>query len=350
MRHLLLVLPALAGCAAAVPAYLLDPERSPPPDCNPEQFVVAVGTSRGGRAAAEEQARAAVVKKLGSRIEIETRRIVEVSTKDGATSSERSLHEGVSEKAEYKHAELITAVGKPVTSGDETFVLACLERSKAAAALGQDLVSPLAVFDSTSARAFEAGKREDRPAFAAAFREAGRASVQCLPILAQIAALGAQTAETRRVPEALRSLAVEAARLRSLTTFQVALDAQGVAPDLASSVAETLRQALARIGREARVGEPACAPGITYGVSASLEPRCHWGSLGHTCAPQLQLTGRECSTQRVAFELGFTDPRQVSGSDLREADRALRRALGQLTAGLLEPRLRTALSTELPID
>ncbi|HEY3451344.1 MAG TPA: hypothetical protein VGK67_33610 [Myxococcales bacterium] len=350
MRSLLLVLPVLAGCATAVPAYLLDPERSPPPDCGPDRFLSAVGTSRAGRAAAEEQARAAVVKKLGSRIEIETRRIVEVSSRDGVTTSRRTLNEGVSERAEFKHAELISVVGPPVTSEGETYALACLDRARAASMLAGDLVAPLAVFDSTTARALEAGQRGDRPAFSAAYREAGRASLQCVPVLAQVAALGVEGPEARKVSQALQSLAVEAARLRSLTTFQVALEAPDVPADVASTAADALRQALARVGGEARVGAAACAAGVTYGVSARLEPRCRWGQLGHTCAPHLQLVANECSSGRVAFELGLSDPKQLAGSDLNEAPRALRRALAQLNAAFLEPRLRAALSTELPVD
>ncbi len=339
---------AAAGCAVApLPGYLLDPEGSPPPACPPDRFVAAVGSSTAGRAEAEQRARAAVVKKLGSSIAVETKRVVEVSRKSGIFTSDRSLTERIEERAEFRRGDLVRTVGAPVERRGETYALACLDRAAAAAALERDLAPALSRYRAASRRAREALRAEDSAGFAAAYREASRGALEALAGLAQLRAVSGAGPE----PDLERdwgALLDAAARRRESASFRI--EVTGAVPeDVRSAIASAFRASVAGWGTGPVAASGCAGAGRTaYLVRVHAEPGCAWGSLGYACRPRLALRAERCGTGRVVLEASLHEP-QLSGIDPDRPERALRKAVRGLTPAALEPALREAFSGELPL-
>jgi len=342
-----------AGCATApspepLPAWYADPARSPHPDCPPSRFLVEAASSPHGRFDAEARARAAVARRISSAIAVETERVAQLARADGEDRSSRSLKQVIREQADFRHAELIRIAGAPAQRGDEAWALACLDREEALEVLRREMEASLARFESAAARARAAIATKDAPGFTQAFTESVSLEPELLPRLAQMRAIAAEPpAEERAVAAAVRELHLEAGRIRGDAIIRLQLRAADVPADLRDAVLESFRAAVSDLGLRAVVTrDGACAPG-SHLVRVDVEPSCRWGSLGHACRPKFAVEGEACDSHRVAFQAGFDDLTQ--GTDAREIERALRKALGRIDREKLKGKLRDLLGAEFPL-
>jgi hypothetical protein len=348
-----LALLSLAGCATASAPKCGDWRDRPTQYGHERNMVAGLGSAPASAADAHQTARQRALADLASQIQVQVRAQL-ISNEQFTRRGTKTLDtEHVESKIDVTTTmNLVGAQSLESCEEKGTFYLLLgLDRAKARSTLLAELRPTLGRFHAAQARAEEALQRLDRPGFTAAWLEARQAGAASLPLAAQIGALGPMPAEVQRIGTDLGAIAAAGSQLRAQTSFQVALEAPGVPADLASSTAELVRQVLARLSREATLGDAACSPSsATYRVEVRLDPRCHWGSLGHSCAPQVQVIATECAGGRRIFEAGLGDPKQIAATDSRDADRALRKALGLLTAERVEARLKEALATELPLE
>jgi hypothetical protein len=351
MRALGLAL-LLAGCAP-MPAWLVDPERSPHPDCPPARFAVAVGSSRAGRADAEAQARAAIVRRLGSRIEVETDRVLSATRTGDEVTVRRSLDERVHDQAAFGHGELVRAVGPSYRRGGETFVLACLDREAAAGALRRDLAAPLERFDAAAERAHQAAVDREAPAFVVAW-QAARAEVPAIaPLLGQLRALSdAPAPEEARFRARAAWIEGEAARLRTAVKLYVRATAPDVPAAQQRTLLEAVRDAARALGFTTELaGADAACPRLgpaAYLLDAEAHADCAWRSLGNECRLEVLLRAQSCAAGRTVFESGLPGT-LLRGIDLRDGALALRKAFRDVVPATFEPALRRGFLGELPM-
>ena len=342
-----------SACAAALPPYLVDPEATPHPACPPAQFIVGVGSSQQGRGDAEAQARAAVVKKLSSQIEVETDRMVNVGRRDGAAVNDHWISQNSRERGQFRHGELIKIVGSPASRGDETLVLACLDRRRAADALSADAGPLLAKFDAAAKRATAARDENDWEGFASAYREASRAIRGAFPIIVQLKALGGGAgAQGEIILSEWQEIVGTASAFRGRTVFRLRLAAKALPDEMASMVTEAVREALTSLGGTVMISESGCegASQGTFFIDVAATAECHWGGLGHSCRPRLTAVARDCHSRRQLFDAALGDPRTLVGNDPEDEQRALKKALAKLTAASITPQLQQAFSAVLPVD
>lgn len=341
-------LAAALGCATTLPGHFVDPERSPHPDCDPQRFVVAVGSSPAGPNEARERAARNVVNKLGSWIEVESRRVIETSRKNGLLSSERTVTEKFEQRARFAHAELIRPVGATAELGRETHALACLDRAAASAALERDLAPSLAAFRASCRRAREATDRQDSAGFASAYRAATQAAISGLAVVAQLRALARPSTAEAELDRESADLVEQASRFRAAASFRLAVTGD-VPDDLRRVVADAFRGALATVAREVRLADDCGnASRAVYLVRVRAEGDCRWGTLGHTCRPRFGVHAEQCTSGRVVLDASV-HPAELGASDARDPERALRKAIRPLSAELIEPSLREAFAAELPL-
>ena len=344
----LLVVAACASGPAPLPAYYRDPVRSPAPECPPSRFLVEAASSPDGRADAEARARAAVVRRISSAIEVETERVAEIARVDDRDVAARSLKQVIRERADFRHAELIQAAGAPEERDGVTWALACLDRERALDTLRREMETPLARFESAAVRAREALARKDGPGFTQAFHESVALEPELLPRFAGLRAIAAAPPEEERAFAAsIRELHQAAGRRRAEAQIHLQVRADGLPPDLRDAVTEAFRAAIAGLGLRTVVARDGACPDGVHRVQVEVTPACRWGSLGHWCRPRFTLSGEACDTHRVVFEAGLDDLAQ--GVDPREVERALRKALLRIDHEKLEKKMRELFASELPL-
>ena len=344
---------ARCACASApLAGHLRDPENIPHPACPPARFVVGVGASVDGREEAEARARAAVVRRLGSEIAVATDRMVELSRKDGVLSTDRTLRQRFKEEAKFRHGELVALVGEPALHDGQTYAFACLDRAIAAATLERELDRPLAAFDEAAGRAERAAGQGAHAPFAAAHREAAALAPGVLVLLGQLhAVLGAPPAAEAPFRERWKQLFVREQELRASVAVRLHVQGEELPIELRANVVEALRAAFVELGVPATVGDGAACTTADRGlylVRVEAAAGCAWGALGHTCRPRLVARVQECSTQRLVFDAGLL-PEGLRGTDGRDPERALRKALRDVTVARVAPELQRLLGGELPL-
>lgn len=345
---LLLVVAACVSAPAPLPAYYRDPVGSPFAGCPPSRFMVEAASSPNGRADAEARARAAVVRRISSAIEVETERVAEVARVADRAVASRSLKQVIKERADFRHAELIQAAGAPEERDGVTWALACLDRERALETLRGEMATPLARFESAAGRAREALARKDGPGFTQAFHESVALEPELLPAFAGLRAIAAAPpAEERAFAAAIRELHQAAGRMRGEAQIHLQVRADALPPDLRDAVTEAFRGAIAGMGLRTVVTRDASCPAGVHRVQVDVKPACRWGSLGHWCKPRFTMSGEACDTHRVVFEAGLDDLAQ--GADPREVDRALRKALLRIDHEKLGKKMRELFASELPL-
>src|SRR5690606_29958501 len=151
-------------------------------------------------------------------LEVETERIVAAGRSGGEVVADHSIKQVVRDKSSFSHGQLVRIVGQPERMDGEIFVLACLDREEAGAALQRDYAQPLAAFQSAAGRAVRAHGEGQRASFSAAYREALAVAPVLLPLLAEYRAItGRDGPEAAGVGEQLRLINEQAGRLRTET-------------------------------------------------------------------------------------------------------------------------------------
>ena len=137
--------------------------------------------------------------------------------------------------------------------------------------------------------------------------------------------------------------------LISQTSFNVAVDAQGVPADeaqrLGADVAATVRDSGFAVGQANACGTSSYL--LTVIVKKD-ESSCRYGGLGWNCSPQLGLAAKDCKSGRTAFSVPWTG--LLKGSHVKDEERALRKALSVAAGAPLKLWVRTALASELPVS
>jgi hypothetical protein len=251
------------------------------------------------------------------------------------------------QRTSFTHAELIEPKGETVTLAGTTRQLACLDRQQAQRVLEQELTSSLATFESRARNALQAREKGDYAAFTASFREATAESERCVPLVFQVATLaGGQADLSQRFWGQLKALTEAAADVRSGVRVGVKVEAPGFPDDVRQQLSRSVCEAVQSDDLTC-VPAPDCG-GVTHLVTVTGEANCRFGGLGHTCQPQVSLHGTECRTRRQAFLSPYAGP-VLKGTNVKDEEKALRKALGNITADVVRAWVVQSLSREIPM-
>ncbi len=349
-----LIASMLMGCAPLrpvppMPAYLDDPRKNPHPECPPEQSILAVGSSRSGLSDAKYVALGLVARQVDAKIEVKVEQVSEITRKNGETDSFRKFLREFKELSKFERSPLIKLVGAPGFRGEEAYVLACLDRARAAEELRKDLPPKLARFTAAYKNALQQEMAGDWPGFITAYLDAYGSAPSALALATQLSTvLGTNTSEEQELRRQLDILETKAADIWNHISFRMKIHS-GEIPSGGEIVAERFRSAVNRFGRGIPVESSNCqgARRGTYLFEVTPKADCTWGPVGHTCQLRLQVEITECWSKRGVALLGISDG-SLSGADRYTKEQALRYALEKLKPALLEVNLRGALASEVP--
>jgi hypothetical protein len=293
-------------------------------------------------------AKKGLLTKLGNTIHVEVESFSRMASNNGVESDEFREIARLLERVDFAHAELIEISGSPTHENGETYVVACMRRDLARAALERDLAVEVKKFDTWDKAATEAQARGDRPTFVTALGHLSSAMATAAPKLVQIRALAGPAGVEQHLTSRWLVLVKASTEFRAQTRFVLDMQTEPSAAAIASDLSEDFRKALTPLGSEVRLGAACPAAAIaTYLVSAHADAECHLGSLGPTCRLVLDVRGRECATGRQVFRSGM-DRIKASATDTRGEEWALRKMAQKLDPKQIALELRSVLKSELP--
>jgi hypothetical protein len=348
---------AFGACASSepksLPGYFVDWRKYPHPNCDPEKFLGASGSSKQGAADAEEAARARLVRMLNSSISVETKRFMRTVQKNQDVSFESGFIQKVSSRSEFRHDNLIQPVNIPVENNGTTWVFVCMSKERAAEALREDFIEQFSLFKTANTRAFQTMNEQDNAAFTVAYRQAAGYVPALLTGIGALTSIGVEVREEEaQFRPAWVALQADAASIRA-AQIQLHWQSDGFSAMDSQKSMETFQTALGQLGFATGVGDDSCPktekPSF-YVLSVRATNGCEWGGLGFVCQPAFHVTAHQCTrtNKRNVFESNISVS-SARGLDSRKEDKALSRALVNLTPEAITPLLRESFSSQLPL-
>ena len=325
---------ALLLCVSACGTVRPDAVTKPSPRYSHADYVVGIGTSSQGPAAAEADARARVAAQIASVLEAT---LTAESRSDNGQSSERA-HQKITTTTRFEHSEWIRVAPGDVRCEDgECTALAVLERRAAVEVLEREYGGEAVPFRTATAAALK--DPSDLPAFTRHFREAERGFARLVPLGRELAAIGGEpcrvfTEDQRRRDD------LAAARETVLSSIHVVvLPSEVSAGDLDPLVQSALVGALQTLGLQAAAAS-VCQSGFDFlprttlaCAPSGLGPRCELGLSG-----VLRACGSGAPVAKVDFRsapLASVHPRSTEDARRKLGDRVTPAALvGAMRAGL----------------